>query len=635
MSKFVRLVIIIFALSVSFSYSAEFPKVMVWHIKAGTGVTAQQVRKFEEEIVKSLKTSGQFSVFSLQKRDDFFNEAGAPSPDCVTNECLINAGKALDVDWILYGDIGKAGNSILLNVGMINTRTGKVGAFFSKRVSMDTLLRTADEAVNALLAQLPPPVRGTIASLPAGKSGVVIIRSKPSGALVYLDAEPVGRTPTAFYEVSEGEHSLTFVLEGYQTTHTPFTIKAGEVKEIEEILLMRTGDVEISSNPAGATLYFDGNKIGTTPQKLEGVLAGLHEIRLELSGYSPLTATIIVDENASQKRTFTLKKEGAKVLISSRPEGATVLVDGKSVGKALYLGEVEAGTHTITVRMPGYATQSKQVELKAGGSYAFHFHLQPGSESSAGTLILPPPLPSQPPVVTAPQRKATSSSSNPEAQRLYDQASSHPDINERIKLYQQAIALDPKFAAAHNDLGVDYTELGRWDEAIREYRTALEIEPDYVFAHNNLGYVYLNTGRVEEALVQFKEALRIDPGYVTAHFNLGKAYFLTNDYEAALREFETVLKLNPKHASAYFQMGRVLKMLERYDDAILMYLKCLEVDPTYIDAYYNLGDLYEVKGDSQAAIYYFRKYISVENRPSEQEWVEKARERIKALGGTP
>lgn len=633
MRKFVKLLTIIALLSGSVSYSAELPKIMVWHIKAGSGISGEQVRKFEEELLKSLKTSGRFSVLSLQKRDDFFNEVGAPSPDCVTNECFFSAGKSLGVDWILYGDIGRAGDSLLLNLGMINVHTGKVGAFFSKRLKADALFRSGDEGVKALLAQLPSGQGGTVITVPSGKYGVVIIRSKPSGAMVYLDAEPVGRTPTAYYEVSEGEHALTFVLEGYQTTHTPLTIKAGEVKEIEEILLMRTGDVEISSNPSGATLYVDGKKVGVTPQKLEGVLVGIHEIRLEFEGYAPLRATITVDESTLQKRSFTLKKEGARVLISSRPDGATVLVDGRAVGNALYIGEVEAGTHTITVRMPGYAPQSKQVELKASGSYAFHFHLQPGMGGDTPRVV-PSPVPTLQPVI-APQRRGAFSSSNPEAQKLYDQASAHPDINERIKLYQQAIALDPKFAPAHNDLGVDYTELGRWDDAIREYRIALEIDPDYAFAHNNLGYVYLNTGRVEEAIAHFKEALRIDPDYVTAHFNLGKAYFLINNYEASIKEFETVIKLNPRHAGAYFQMGRVLKRMERYDDAILMYLKCLEMDPTYIDAYYNLGDLYEAKGDSQSAIYYFRKYISVETRPSEQEWIEKARERIKALGGQP
>lgn len=634
MNKLVKLAIIMAMLSVKLSYSAEqLQKVMVWHIKPGPGVSTQSIRKLEEEIVKSLKATLRFSVLSLQKRDDFFNEVGAPSPDCITNQCFLSAGKLLGVDWILYGDVGETGDFLLLNLGIINARTGKVEAFFSKRFRADMLLRTAEEGVKTLLAQIPIQLTETIIVSPKN-SAVLVVRSKPNGALVYLDAELIGRTPTASYEVTEGEHALTFVLEGYQTTHTPFTIKTGEVKEIEEILLMRTGDVEISSNPPAAMLYFDGKKVGPTPQKLEGVLVGVHEIRLEIKGYAPLITTITVDENSTQKRIFSLKKEGAKVLISSRPEGAVVLLDGKIVGNALYIGELAAGLHTITVRLPGYTTQSKQVELKSGGSYAFHFHLQPGNAGDSGIGVISSPL-SQPPAVIAPQRRTAFSSSNQEAQRLYDEASANPDINERIKLYQQAIALDPKFAAAHNYLGVDYTELGHWDDAIREYRTALEIDPDYTFAHNNLGYVYLNTGRVEEAIAQFKEALRIDPNYVTAHFNLGKAYFILNDYEASLKEFETVIKLNPKHANAYFQIGRVLKRQERYDEAVMMYLKCLEIDPNYIHAYYNLGDIYDAKGDKQSAIYYFKKYISAETRPSEQEWVEKARERIRALGGEP
>ena len=234
-----------------------------------------------------------------------------------------------------------------------------------------------------------------------------------------------------------------------------------------------------------------------------------------------------------------------------------------------------------------------------------------------------PPIPTPPPV------------GGMTARQLYDQASNEQDINKRVTLYLQSIQIDPNYAPAHNDLGVDYTDLSRWNDAIQEFQTALKLDPNYSYAHNNLGYAYLNLQppRLDDAINEFKTALRINVNYDTAHHNLGKAYYAQGRYSDALYEFQQTARINPKHASAQFNQGRTLKKLNRMDEAVKAYQKCLEIDPDYVDAYFNLGDLYASMGDKKAAIYYFQKYIDKEKRPSEQEWIAKARQRIQELQG--
>jgi hypothetical protein len=46
-------------------------------------------------------------------------------------------------------------------------------------------------------------------------------------------------------------------------------------------------------------------------------------------------------------------------------------------------------------------------------------------------------------------------------------------FDEAITCYRQAIALDPKLAAAHNNLGLVFQSRGRLDEAIVCYRQAI------------------------------------------------------------------------------------------------------------------------------------------------------------------
>jgi tetratricopeptide (TPR) repeat protein len=69
----------------------------------------------------------------------------------------------------------------------------------------------------------------------------------------------------------------------------------------------------------------------------------------------------------------------------------------------------------------------------------------------------------------------------------------------------RALAVDPKHAAANNELGILLREAGKFEEAEHAYRRALETDPDYALAHYNLGVlldVYLRRGA--EAIAQYE-----------------------------------------------------------------------------------------------------------------------------------
>jgi Flp pilus assembly protein TadD len=51
--------------------------------------------------------------------------------------------------------------------------------------------------------------------------------------------------------------------------------------------------------------------------------------------------------------------------------------------------------------------------------------------------------------------------------------------------WQQAVELDPSYAAAWNNLGIGYEQLGRFDDARKAYERALEIDPANTFIRNN------------------------------------------------------------------------------------------------------------------------------------------------------
>ncbi len=73
------------------------------------------------------------------------------------------------------------------------------------------------------------------------------------------------------------------------------------------------------------------------------------------------------------------------------------------------------------------------------------------------------------------------------------------NYQQAIVAAEQALKLDPKMAAAYNNISVSYTKLGMWDKAIQNALKALEIQPDYQLAQNNLTWALKSKGEASTA----------------------------------------------------------------------------------------------------------------------------------------
>ena len=56
---------------------------------------------------------------------------------------------------------------------------------------------------------------------------------------------------------------------------------------------------------------------------------------------------------------------------------------------------------------------------------------------------------------------------------------------EATTRWEQAVKIDPTYAAAWNDLGIGYEQLGRFHEAREAYEKALTLEPNNNLIRNN------------------------------------------------------------------------------------------------------------------------------------------------------
>jgi tetratricopeptide (TPR) repeat protein len=83
------------------------------------------------------------------------------------------------------------------------------------------------------------------------------------------------------------------------------------------------------------------------------------------------------------------------------------------------------------------------------------------------------------------------------------------DINQIGSLLKSAVALDPKLAEAHLQLGNLYSDQNKYSDAVPEYERALELNADLADAHYRLGQAYVRTGQKGRAQEQLEVYQRL------------------------------------------------------------------------------------------------------------------------------
>lgn len=135
-----------------------------------------------------------------------------------------------------------------------------------------------------------------------------------------------------------------------------------------------TGNIEITSEPNGADVYFDGEYMGRTPTSLQQIDAGSHSLRLTTSdgGYWEET----VELNGGQNLNINAKMlHNVVVSFSCNVADAMLYVDGKEQGNPQGNFDIALGSHNIFVQREGFADYEQRIEVKhEGQTFTIQMH---------------------------------------------------------------------------------------------------------------------------------------------------------------------------------------------------------------------------------------------------------------------
>ena len=136
------------------------------------------------------------------------------------------------------------------------------------------------------------------------------------------------------------------------------------------------------------------------------------------------------------------------------------------------------------------------------------------------------------------------------------------DLTGSAGKLREAIALDPLYMEAHNNLGCRMLTIGRIDEAITSFQRAIEIDAHAPYAHSNLAVALLYQHRSAEAETAARVAIETDGGISKIRYVLGMALFnqrkFTREAAQSLRQSEDEFPNARLAAAAVFErLGEV------------------------------------------------------------------------------
>ena len=163
-------------------------------------------------------------------------------------------------------------------------------------------------------------------------------------------------------------------------------------------------------------------------------------------------------------------------------------------------------------------------------------------------------------------------------------------VERAIQLFEKAIELDPRYAAAYAGCSGAYGQMywlfsrdERYREKARELSfKALMYDNNLAEAYTAMGVSYFIWGKFEEAAASARKAIELDPDDFIAHWTLGRIHFANGEYEQAYEVYQRVVKLKPEFLNAYSDLRMTCQRLEREDEANRARNELLERMPTYL-----------------------------------------------------
>jgi tetratricopeptide (TPR) repeat protein len=188
-------------------------------------------------------------------------------------------------------------------------------------------------------------------------------------------------------------------------------------------------------------------------------------------------------------------------------------------------------------------------------------------------------------------------------------------LENAVAAYRQTLALCPRHANAHSNLGAALLAQGLAPDALRHFERALAVDPRHFEARNNLATALVSLGRFAEAAVHYERALELCPRRAATHFNLAGALAQLGKIDEAIERYRDALRIMPDYAAAHNNLANLLAAQGSSAAAVAHYRRVIAIDPNHAGAHNNLGNMLRDQGDFSAALEHFDRAVALRPAP--------------------
>jgi len=187
------------------------------------------------------------------------------------------------------------------------------------------------------------------------ETGFLVVRVDPPEASIYVNNEEVGRGAVQL-ERMVGEYVVGARLGTLYHPEKQRVELGTDGARLALNLAPAFGTLRVTSDPPGADVWLDGDRVGATPWTDDRRRSGSYELRLTLEDYLSDTATVAVVDGRAIEHAVRLEENFGQLQVRSDPPGAAIWLNGRDTGAVTphTFDRVAAGVAEVRLRLDGY-----------------------------------------------------------------------------------------------------------------------------------------------------------------------------------------------------------------------------------------------------------------------------------------
>ena len=166
----------------------------------------------------------------------------------------------------------------------------------------------------------------------------------------------------------------------------------------------------------------------------------------------------------------------------------------------------------------------------------------------------------------------------------------HEGLSRAIVFFERSVALDPRYARAHLELGIALGQLGEYlvsDELKERGLTAISVarrlHPEWTRAQREAGTILISLRRTEEAIELLARALGAAPEEPTLLAAFARAHFLGRaDFATAAALFERAVAGSPHSGWYWLQLSHCRTLLGDFEAARRTAVRAIDLQEKFL-----------------------------------------------------